>query len=145
MLPKEALAGTSQAKPSFGVTSLYGSPGIVQSSFWIHVSHTNGGLNPPLRQSDRRGSTFRPIMKPWLQSSQKKACLWWCQPSLLLVCQQQRSKDLFLHDTTHIDEPLYLKDLSNKSFLNIYHKGKKNCFVLPFLGIILSCKIQLSL
>ncbi len=30
--------------------------GIVQSSFWIHVSHTNGGLNPPLRLSDRQGS-----------------------------------------------------------------------------------------
>ncbi len=31
-------------------------PGIVQSSFWIHVSHTNGRLNPPLRPSDRQGS-----------------------------------------------------------------------------------------
>ena len=33
-----------------------GFAGIVQSSFWIHVSHTNGGLNPPLRPSDRQGS-----------------------------------------------------------------------------------------
>ena len=31
-------------------------PGIVHSSFWIHVSHTYGGLNPPLRPSDRQGS-----------------------------------------------------------------------------------------
>ncbi len=30
--------------------------GIVHSSFRIHVSHTNGGLNPPLRPSNRQGS-----------------------------------------------------------------------------------------
>ncbi len=30
--------------------------GIVQSSFWIHVSQTREGFNPPLRPSLRRGS-----------------------------------------------------------------------------------------